>query len=187
MLASLLNYQVTDMKELLKQMAAYHTWAHQQLLDFILSLPEEKQVAEVISSFPSLFKTIIHVWDSESVWWQRVRMHERILVPSQNFNGTTKDAANGLLQQAKQWEDWVNSSSESLITHVIQYQNSKKEVLKQPIFQVLVHVFNHGTYHRGQIVTMLRELGVEKIPATDFSLWCRKSKVNSGSSSLAFL
>ncbi len=54
------------------------------------------------------------------------------------------------------------------------YENSKGEQFKQPIFQMLLHVFNHGTYHRGQLVTMLRQLGVENIPATDFIVWSRE-------------
>jgi uncharacterized damage-inducible protein DinB len=34
-------------------------------------------------------------------------------------------------------------------------------------------VFNHATYHRGQLVTMLRQIGAEKIPATDFAAFVR--------------
>ena len=48
------------------------------------------------------------------------------------------------------------------IEHVFQYYNSKKEHFKSPVYQMLMHVFNHGTYHRGQLVNMLRQLGVEK-------------------------
>jgi uncharacterized damage-inducible protein DinB len=39
---------------------------------------------------------------------------------------------------------------------------------------MMLHVFNHGTYHRGQLVNMLRQLGIEKIPPTDFSVWSKK-------------
>jgi len=45
---------------------------------------------------------------------------------------------------------------------------------KQPVCQMILHVFNHGTYHRGQLVNMLRQLGIEKIPQTDFIVWSRK-------------
>ena len=114
------------------------------------------------------------MWDAESIWWQRMKLHERIIRPSENFNGPTKDIVNGLLNQNKQWDDWVNQASELSISHVFQYQTSRKEQFKQPIYQMLLHVFNHGTYHRGQLVNMLRQLGVDKIPATDFILWSRK-------------
>jgi uncharacterized damage-inducible protein DinB len=42
------------------------------------------------------------------------------------------------------------------------------------MYQVVMQVMNHGTYHRGQIVNMLRQVGQQKIPGTDFILWCRK-------------
>ena len=162
------------MKDLLKEYAAFNVWANQKLTEVILLLPEETQHREMPSSFNSLYKTILHMWDAESMWWQRMKLHERIIRPSENFNGSTKDIVNGLLNQSKQWEDWVIQASELSISHVFQYQTSRKEQFKQPIYQMLTHVFNHGTYHRGQLVNILRQLGVEKIPATDFIVWSRR-------------
>jgi uncharacterized damage-inducible protein DinB len=114
------------------------------------------------------------MWDAESIWWQRMKLHERLIVPSENFNGTMKDVVNGLMQQSTQWLDWVSSASDIALDHVFQYQNTKKEQFKQPIYQMMLHVFNHGTYHRGQLINMLRQLGVEKLPQTDFIVWSRK-------------
>ena len=162
------------MKELLKQMAAYNSWANQKLMDIILNLPEEKQKGELPSSFKSLFDTMLHMLDAENIWWQRMKLQERIVRPSENFKGNMKDITDSLLIQNKQWEDWVNNASDMALEHVFQYFNVKNESFKQPVWQMLVHVFNHGTYHRGQLVNMLRQLGVEKIPATDFIVWSRK-------------
>jgi uncharacterized damage-inducible protein DinB len=169
------NFDTNEsMKELLKQFAAYNAWANQKLIELILSLPENQQQKEVPSSFNSLYKTILHMWDAESAWWQRMKLHERIIIPSENFNGTMRDVANGLLQQNRQWEEWLNNASDLSISHVFQYQNSKKEQFKQPVYQMILHVFNHGSYHRGQVVTILRQLGVEKLPQTDFIVWSRR-------------
>ncbi len=164
------------MKELLKQYATYNVWATKRILDVILAMPEEKQMAELPSSFTSLFKTVLHMLDAESIWWQRMKMNERINIPSENFNGTMKEVADGLLQQSKLWEEWVSNASDLSLDHVFQYYNTKKEHFKMPVYQMLHHVFNHGTYHRGQLVNMLRQLGMEKIPQTDFSLWTRSKK-----------
>ena len=149
------------MKELLKQYAAYNIWASQRILDAILILPEEKQMTEVPSSFKSLYKTVLHMLDAENIWWQRMKMQERIIVPSENFKGTVQELAGNLLQQSKQWEEWVAGASDLLLEHVFQYYNNKKEHFKMPVYQMVHHVFNHGTYHRGQLINMLRQLGVE--------------------------
>lgn len=162
------------MKELLKQMAAYNIWANQKILDVILSLPEEKQKAEIPSSFTSLFTTILHMWNAESIWWQRMKLQERITSPFENFKGSMQEMANEFLRQNRQWEEWVNNASDAALDHVFQYQTARKEHFKQPVYQMILHVFNHGTYHRGQLINMLRQLGVEKLPPTDFILWSRK-------------
>ena len=164
------------MKELLKQYATYNVWATQRLLDAILALPEEKQMAEVPSSFNSLYKTVLHMLDAESIWWQRMKMQERIIRPSQDFNGTMQDAATKLLQQSKQWEEWVGNATDMVLDHVFQYQNIKGEQLKMPIYQMLLHVNNHATFHRGQLINMLRQLNAEKIPNSDFSSWVFSKK-----------
>jgi uncharacterized damage-inducible protein DinB len=162
------------MKELLKQYATYNIWASQKIIDVILSLSGEKQIAEVPSSFNSLYKTVLHMLDAESIWWQRMKMEERISVPSENFKGTMRELATTLSQQSKQWEEWVTGTPESSLDHVFHYYNKKKEHFKMPIYQMLHHVFNHGTYHRGQLINMLRQLGVDKLPSTDFIVWSRK-------------
>lgn len=166
--------RVQIMKDILVQLAAYNIWANQKLIDLILSLPEEKQKQELPSSFKSLQATLLHMWDAESVWWQRMKMHERFVVPSENFKGNTKDICNGLMQQNLQWQDWIKNATDPALEHVFQYYNTKKEHFKHPVYLMLLHVFNHGTYHRGQLVNLLRQLGTEKIPQTDFIVWGRK-------------
>jgi len=164
------------MKELLKQLSTYNIWSHQRVCDAILILPEEKQIAEIPSSFNSLQRTLLHMWDAESIWWQRMKMMEHTIRPSDNFKGVTRDAVNGLISQSRLWEGWVANAGDHVLEHVFQYQNNKREVCKMPIYQMLTHVFNHGTYHRGQLINMLRQLGVEKIPGTDFAGWVLSKK-----------
>lgn len=162
------------MKEVLTQLSAYHIWANQLLLDVISQLPEEKQKKGVPSSFKTLYTTLLHMYDAESIWWQRMKLQERISIPSENFNGDLKELRNSILHQNKQWHEWISNANSHQLDHVFHYQNSKKQQFKQPIYQMLIHVFNHGTYHRGQLVNMLRQLGEEKIPGTDFIDWSRR-------------
>jgi len=164
------------MKEILKQLAAYNIWANQKLGEIIVKLPEEIQHKELPSSFSSLYKTILHMLDAEAIWWQRMKLQERIFAPGENFKGSMQDLYTALLQQNQLWQDWINNASDAALDHVFQYQNSRREQFKQPVFQMLFHVFNHGTYHRGQLVNMLRQAGIEKIPQTDFIVWSRTRK-----------
>lgn len=159
------------MKELLCQLAAYNHWANQKLLEVINSLPEEAVTKEIPSSFHNIRLTLLHMLDAESLWWQRMKLQETMVTPSSHFTGTTRELGNALLHQNKIWEAWILAATPTALEHVFLYHNSKKEHFKQPIYQMITHVFNHGTYHRGQLVNMLRQLGVTKIPQTDFGYW----------------
>jgi len=162
------------MKELLLQYANYSVWANTAIFNLIASLPETTQKAEVRSSFSSLYATVLHMLDAESIWWQRLKLQERIQRPSDDFAGDFNTLSKALLQQGKAWSGWIAAASLPQIEHQFKYQNSKRESFKQPVYEMLLHLFNHNSYHRGQLVTMLRQLGVENIPSTDFIEWSRK-------------
>lgn len=164
------------MKEVLVQYASFNVWATQRIADIILALPEEKQKAEIPSSYSSLFKTLLHMLDAESIWWQRLKLQERLIIPSQEFAGNIKELVAELHQQSKRWEEWVQQATPLSVDHVFQYKTLTGEQFKQPTWQMLLHVFNHATYHRGQLINMLRQLGMEKLPSTDFIKWARGEK-----------
>lgn len=162
------------MKEILNSYAAYNVWANTRIINTILPLDKEKQMMPVRNSFPGVYTTLYHIWDAESIWWQRLKLVETISIPSKDQSELPiLSVCNKLLQQNKEWEDWVHKSTEAAIQHEFIYQNNKKQSFKQPVWQMLHHIFNHGTYHRGQIVTMLHHLEVKKIPPTDYIVFSR--------------
>jgi uncharacterized damage-inducible protein DinB len=163
------------MKELLCQYAAYNVWANHKILYQIQQMEEALWYKQTPASFDSLYKTILHMWDAESTWWQRMRLHEKIVVPSASFDPSLRDACNGLLHQSMEWEPFIRESlNEEAIESKLIYKNSKGEEFYQPVKEVLLHVFNHSTYHRGQLVVMMRALGETNIPQTDFIAFSRK-------------
>ncbi|WEK35827.1 MAG: DinB family protein [Candidatus Pseudobacter hemicellulosilyticus] len=166
------------MKELLLQYAAYNAWANQRILDCITALPEASAHQALASSFPTLYATLLHIWDTESAWYQRVRLQEHVIRPGDSFTGTIQDLATSIRHQDQVISSWVQQASEAALLHVMKYHTSKREPVKQPVWQVLMHAFNHSSYHRGQLVTMLRQSGVERIPNTDFIAftWLRKPR-----------
>ena len=165
------------MKIILSQYSAYHQWANQLLIDRIKQLPAEHFEQEVISSFSSLKATLMHMWDAESIWWQRMKLQEQVIPPGQNFSGGFPEIAQGLISQSKLWHEWIMNAQEHMFEHEFIYYTTKREKFKQAVYQVILHIFNHGTYHRGQIVNILRQLEVGIIPQTDFSVWSRKKSI----------
>lgn len=163
------------MKELLQQYAAYNIWANKTLFERISKLSDEEINKEISSSFPSLYKTALHMWLAEDVWYQRLKLVENIVPATENFTGSFAELCNNLGKQSLVWKDWVDAATETQLSHVFAYIRNKEQQ-KMPVYQMLLHLFNHATYHRGQLVTMLRQLNADKIPATDFSAYCRTKK-----------
>jgi uncharacterized damage-inducible protein DinB len=162
------------MKELLQQYGAYNFWANRILTEKLAQLTPEILHKEMESSFGSIYKTTVHMMEVESVWWQRLQLKEQVLLPEKDPENNFRNVADKLLELSRQSADWIAGANEKKITHVFGYYNSKKEFFKQPVYEVLLHLFNHQTYHRGQIVTMLRQNGIDKIPPTDFIVFSRK-------------
>ena len=164
------------MKELLTQLASHNTWANGQIIDSLNTVPEEILNTPVPSSFKTLKATVVHLWNAESIWWQRMKLQEKIMIPGESFEGSFGEAAIQLLKQNRQWHEWVSAAGTHMLEHEFIYQDSKKEQFKQPVYQVLLQLFNHGTYHRGQMIVMMHQLGLAKMPQTDFIFWSRKSR-----------
>ncbi len=162
------------MKKMLLQFAAYNHWANQRITDCISNLTDDQLKQEINSSFKSIYATLVHLWDVESIWWQRMKLQETVSWPGETFTGSILELSHNLLQQSKQWKEWIDLATETVLEHEFIYRNSKKEQFKQPVNEVLQHLFNHQTFHRGQIITMLRQVGVTKIPNTDLITFLRK-------------
>src|SRR5690349_2776922 len=111
------------MKEILDRLATYNLWANKLLMDTVKNLPEALHQKEVPSSFNSLLKTVLHMWNAQSVWWQRTKLQEHIVEPKNSFNGNMQDAIEGLMQQSKQWQEWVHKSKDHHLDHVFAYKN----------------------------------------------------------------
>ncbi len=161
------------MKQLLQQYAAYNLWANKKIIEMANQLSEEQVNKEIVSSFPSVYKTFLHLMEVENAWWERLKLAERPAMPGW-FTGNYEELSKKLLELSRQWQEWIESANEVNITHVFAYQNSKKEHFKQPVYEMLLHLFNHQTLHRGQLIMMFRQLGLYKIPPTDFIVFSRK-------------
>jgi uncharacterized damage-inducible protein DinB len=163
------------MKELLLQYAQYNAWANKRIIDATLKSGDGAIDKEIVSSFPSLKATVYHTWSAEFIWLQRLQLAEHPVWKESEFDGTYEEACSdwqgvsaALIQFVqKQYDDRA-------LEHMLMYYDRKKSAHKMEVCYVLQHVFNHSTYHRGQMVTMLRHAGVTDIPGTDFITFVRK-------------
>ena len=147
---------------------SYSGWASRKLLDAALALPEEQQHREFGVSHKSLMGTLEHIFLADRIWFARTAD------PSVLESKDTLSVAWPLLQ--KRWEDWAAAVTPEEIMRVIDYKDLKDNPHSAPVWQIALHVVNHATLHRGQAMSLLRQLGVAP-PPTDLIFYYREIKV----------
>ena len=162
------------MKEILLQYAQYNVWANKLITEVLLKLEGDATEKEIISSFPSVNATVLHTWSAEFIWLQRLQLVEHPVWVQGEFTGTFEEAVAGWYQVSLSLKHFVERQyDDRALEHTLQFYDRQKVSHKMPVYQVLLHVFNHSTQHRGQLITMLRQLGATKIPSTDFESFAR--------------
>jgi uncharacterized damage-inducible protein DinB len=163
------------MKELLVQYAEYNLWANKLMAETMLPLKDELIHKELASSFPSLRATVYHCWSAEHIWLERLQLAEHPTWLEDSFDGTFRDGCAEWLRTSGELVQFVSKQfDDKALQHVCQYTDRAGNAWKMPVCQILQHIFNHATYHRGQMVTMLRQFGITKIPQTDFIVFARR-------------
>ena len=163
------------MKETLQQYAGYNIWANKRLIETMQQLEQSQLDKEVNSSFTTIRKTVYHAWSAEYIWLQRLQLIEHPVWIEAKFDGAFEEACIKWKDTSLQLQQFIERQyNDAAFDHVFQYYNMKKQSFKNRVADVLMHVFNHSTYHRGQLITMLRQVGVKQVPGTDFIVYVRK-------------
>ncbi|SFT01861.1 DinB family protein [Marininema halotolerans] len=152
-----------------KNFAAYNLWANTQLIAWLRSKPAEKMEREVPSSFPTIKLTLHHILQVET-FWLSVLKQEPIQLTQEEYTGTMEALYTNLMQQSKELASYVDGLTESEIRRNCHVETPWFNETK-PLCEFVLQIMNHGTYHRGQIVTMGRNVGLTDAPMTDFNYY----------------
>ena len=77
-------------------------------------------------------------------------------------------------ERSREFAVFIQEQKDDFFEKTIHYQNLSGDKFEQQAWQILMHLYNHGSFHRGQLVSMLRALGQEgKIPRTDLIHYLR--------------
>lgn len=163
------------MKQTLLQFAQYNLWANKLMVDTVLKLTPEQRDMVITSSFDTIRKTVLHCRAADYIWLQRLQLAEQPLWVGGEVDKPIDEVCRHWLQVGEALLQFVEKQfDDNALEHVLQYYDLQKTSHKMPVYKVLLHVFNHATYHRGQLVTMLRQAGETKIPRLDYIVFANK-------------
>ncbi|HEU4716726.1 MAG TPA: DinB family protein [Bacteroidia bacterium] len=162
-----------DAKEFLLAQARYNLWADKRIADVFSRMSEESFLRETKSSFPTIRKTAFHIWDAEHIWLQRLK---GVSPADWNSRSLPADADPRMfVKGAEDFLAFLEMQDESFFTASTSFKDMKGNPYTMQNAQMIFHCMNHGTFHRGQLVTMIRESGwTEKLPSTDMITYFRE-------------
>ncbi|KKI90413.1 hypothetical protein WQ54_20865 [Bacillus sp. SA1-12] len=157
------------MKELTLQLFDYHFWANEKLLQHLQGLPKGIYLSKVESVFPSIAETFGHMVAADEVWYSRLKGESLSQLATKKFRSIeeTSIVSAALYNEIKHFLTKTEN-----FERMIHYNNMKGDPFNNKMSEIVHHMVNHGTYHRGNISAMIRQMGFEGI-STDYIVYLR--------------
>jgi len=149
----------------IKQQAAYNTWANQQLANWLRQATKEQWHHPIESSFKTLDLTVRHLWNAEHGWLTTLKNQPWQVAIEENQSLASDDLLQGFLKTSRDFQQFVDKLTEVQLDET---RNLGRDAKTVTLIDIIHHVFNHATYHRGQLITMGRQAGLSDPPRTDY-------------------
>ena len=142
----------------------YNYWARNRQLEACAPLTQEQFLRPMGSSFSSLRDTLVHLAVAEWLWLERWQERSpRAMATAEEF--PTLEAIEERWRTVEHGvREYLAGLNEQGLARPLTYINLKGETWPYPLWRTLLHIVNHQTYHRGQVTTLLRQLGTQPVP-----------------------
>ena len=149
----------------------YNQWANETLTGWLRSLDVRLLYEETKSSFPTIDLTLQHMKNAQNFWYAIISTGNTNSLDEQIQIDSVDWVIDELLKGSQNLVDMVTFlTDDDLLTNV------SSPTMTKTRYQFMLHAINHNSYHRGQIITISRSLGItENIPDTDYEAYLWKS------------
>jgi len=153
--------------------ARYNAWANNRLYGACAELPSGEYLKPRQSFFGSIHATLNHLLVGDRIWLGRIEQRPVKLALNQILYGDFVALAVARTAEDERLIRIVDGIDSTQLEETIDYVNSRGQRFRTPIRQVLAHLFNHQTHHRGQVHDMLSQTDVPP-PELDLIFFLRQ-------------
>ena len=162
------------MKSLLLNFLQYNHWANEKMCKYLSGVDEDEIVKKKKAEYHTIKKVILHIADAEQTWL--ARLNGKNIPHMHNL-----DAGKGFAEICKiirsnsaDFIDLISAQEDEFFLSSTEYINLKGKTFSQNNSEIILHCMNHSTFHRGQVMCMLRHVGYTDQSASDFIMFLRE-------------
>ncbi|MEO8483700.1 MAG: DinB family protein [Acidobacteriota bacterium] len=152
----------------------YHYWARDRLIDAVAPLTPADYVADRGNSFPSIRDTVVPLYSSEWVWYSRWRGQSPSAQRAAAEYPDVPSVRAAWLDLEREVRAHVGGLDADARARVFDYHAFSGQPLRSVFWHTLQHLVNHGSYHRGQLTTLLRQIGAAPPKSMDLIAFYRE-------------
>ena len=141
----------------------YNAWANRRSLDSAAALTVEQFAKPLGSSFSSVRDTLAHIWGCEWLWLERFQGRSPASLPEVGQFHEISALRTRWQEDDARLNKFVARVTQKDLDNPHEYRTLNFGQYKNPLWLSMQHLVNHGTYHRGQITTMLRQLNAKPL------------------------
>jgi len=144
--------------EALRQHLDYTNWASLRLMDSAAMLGQEELTRDFQTADHNVIGTLAHIFAADRIWLERIQGHPRAtFISDEDRHLPTLQTEWPALHQ--RWKFWAAPLTDQNVVDELAYRDSQGNPFRQPLWQIILHVVNHASQHRGQISGFLRAMG----------------------------
>ena len=161
--------------ETLRALARYNRWMNERLYAVCATLSDEERKRDLRAFFRSVHGTLNHLLLADRAWYGRfVGRPESFASLDQELHADFEELRAARRAMDERLEAWCAELTDEALAAPLVYRNQSGKEFSHPLGPAALHLFNHGTHHRGQVTTLLAQLGRDP-GVTDFIAWYRET------------
>jgi uncharacterized damage-inducible protein DinB len=157
----------------------FNAWANRRMLGAVAAVKQEEFLRPMGSSFGSLRDTMAHIYGAEWVWLERFQGRSPSSLPDITQFSDVPSLREKWTEHEVRLLGFVGKLTQEDLDRVMEYKTLKFGLYTNPLWQSMQHLVNHGSYHRGQVTTLLRQLDAQPV-LTDLMHFYRERATAAG-------
>jgi uncharacterized damage-inducible protein DinB len=142
-------------------MATYNQWMNRKLYDVCADIPDLERNSDRGAFFKSIHGTLNHILVADLIWLGRFTQQPFIAKLDQELYINFSDLRTERERLDRVILEWAQNLTPSWLSETLTYTNSSGCTRTLPYWLLVTHMFNHQTHHRGQLTTLLNQMGYD--------------------------